>query len=209
MKPERVLSTLDYLVQEEHALNDMTENRSALKNRTKKYFEMLGKIGLAGGGRYWRSRFHALRKGIANFRSEDFASKYPAALSYYNQRLPFYRGAIARVQTDNIAPKSFNQIPTIDSDTGKVDKQGVSAPGILQAILDGQEDPTAPYYAKQKGKGRKSKGRGRTKRATYVNKLSQKYCPHMRRLNGKYSRTSRSHRLRYRGRTYTFKTCCS
>ena len=219
MDPTQVLKMLDALVHAEHQLNDLGESREPVRKRTKEYFRMLGQLGLAGGGRNWRRRFHSLRKGLLRFRSEDFASKHPTALSYYNQRLPFYRGAIARVQTDNVAPDSFNQIPTLDADTGEVDTDGVSAPGILQVILDGHEDPTAPYVGRRTASGtrrrKRTRSRKRTrrqKRSTRVSeadKLSQKYCPHMQRSKGKYARTTKSHRFKYKGNTYSFRTCCA
>lgn len=219
MDPTRVLKMLDTLVHAEHQLNDLSESRKPVRERTKAYFGMLGKLGLAGGGHHWRSRFHSLRKGLLRFRSDDFASKYPAALSYYNQRLPFYRGAIARVQTDNVSPDEFNQIPTLDPDTGDVDREGVSAPGVLQIILDGHEDPTAPYVGRRTASGTRRRKRTRSRKRTRrqkrrtsvseADKLSQKYCPHMQRSKGKYARTTKSHKLKYKGNTYSFRTCCS
>lgn len=37
----------------------------------------------------------------------------------------------------------------------------------------------------------------------------QMYCPHMPPHDGQYVRTTASHRFRYRGKTYEFRTCCA
>ena len=49
---------------------------------------------------------------------------------------------------------------------------------------------------------------GHHMQVTDQDKLSQKYCPHMPPHDGKYVQTTQSHRLKYMGKHYDFKTCC-
>ena len=66
MDPDRVLETLDEMLRAENELNE--GNGKSLRERTRQYYAMLGSLGLAGGGPFWRRRFHWLRRGLLRFR---------------------------------------------------------------------------------------------------------------------------------------------
>jgi len=163
MTPIETIRLLDYLVEVEKQFNELGDSRLPVKERTSNYFVMLRELGLAGGRR-WRSKFHGLRKGIhAISRGKNVG---PELADYYNERRPIYSAAMARVQTDNVAPGAFNQVATIDFETGQVNKQGVSAPGVLQVVLDGNPDPTAPHKPRRSASGVRTRKRRRRRRRT-------------------------------------------